>query len=95
MIYVDDTRKALTNEATVPRVRHRAIEFKTLSDTNSKQKVLLLGNKRNRDEVICCPVAWSIVGRRIDPDVELRLFHIVFNGIHSRVADEHGRSSDP
>ena len=38
MIYVDETHKALTNEATVPRVRHRALKFKTLSVTNSKQK---------------------------------------------------------
>ena len=57
MIYVDDTHKSLTNEATVPRVRHRAIKFKTLSVTNSKQKFSLLGNKRNWDEVLCCPVA--------------------------------------
>ena len=38
MIYVDDTHKALTNEATVPRVRHRAVKFKTLSVANTKQK---------------------------------------------------------
>ena len=38
MIYENDTHKALTNEATVPRVRHLAIEFKTLSVTYSKQK---------------------------------------------------------
>ena len=38
MIYVDDTHKALINEATVPRVRHRAVKFKALSVTNSKQK---------------------------------------------------------
>ena len=38
MIYENDTHKALTNEATVPRVRHRAVKFKTLSVTNSKQK---------------------------------------------------------
>ena len=56
MIYENDTHKALINEATVPRVRHRAVEFKALSVTNSQQKVSLLGNKRNRDEVICCPV---------------------------------------
>ena len=57
MIYENDTHKALTNEATVPRVRHRAIKFKTLSITKSKQTVSLLGNKRNRDEVLYCPVA--------------------------------------
>ena len=38
MIDVDDTHKALTNEATVPRVRHWAVKFKTLSVTNLKQK---------------------------------------------------------
>ena len=38
MIYENDTHKALTNEATVPRVRHRAIKFKALSVTYSKQK---------------------------------------------------------
>ena len=38
MIYVNDTHKALTNEATAPRVRHRAVKFKTLSVTNTKQK---------------------------------------------------------
>ena len=86
MIYENDTHKALTNKATVPQVRHRAIKFKTLSVTNSKQEVSLLGNKSNRDEVLCCPVALSIVGRMIDPAVEFRLFYIIFNGIHSRVA---------
>ena len=38
MIYVDDTHKAFTNNATVPRVRHWAVKFKTLSVTNTKQK---------------------------------------------------------
>ena len=57
MIYVDYTHKALTNEATVPRVRHQAIKSKTLSVINSKQKVSLLGNKRNWEEVLCRPIA--------------------------------------
>ena len=95
MIYENDTHKSLTNEATVPRVRHWAVKFKTLSVTNSKEKVSLLGNKRNWNEVLCGAVSWSTISSRIDPAVELRLFHIVFNGIHFRVADEHGRSSDP
>ena len=38
MIYENNTHKALTNEATVPQIRHRAITFKTLSVTNTKQK---------------------------------------------------------
>ena len=95
MIYENDTHKALTNEATVPRVRHRAVKFKILSVTNSKQKSSLMSNKSNRDEVLCCPVVWSTVGRRVDPAVEFRLLHVIFDGIYSRVADEHRRSSNP
>ena len=38
MIYENDTHKSLTNEAPVPRVRHQAIKFKTLSITDTKQK---------------------------------------------------------
>ena len=38
MIYGNDTHKTLTNKNTVLRVRHRAVKFKTLFVTNTKQK---------------------------------------------------------
>ena len=82
MIYVDDTHKALTNKATVPRVRHRAIKFKTLPVTSTKQKshywvTKEIGIKSFAVQLLSPPSAG------VDPTVKFRLFNIVFNGIHS------------
>ena len=88
MIYGDDKYKALTNKATVSRVRHRAIKFKIVY-YKLKQKVSLLGNKRNGHIILCCPIAQSTVSSRIDLTVNIKLFIIVFNSIHSRVMFGH------
>ena len=99
-VFIDDIwkwhTKALTNEATVPRVGDQAIKVSTYCLLQiEKQKSSLLSDKSNRYEVFGSPVAWSTVGCWVDPVVEFRFLHVIFNNIHSRVGDEHRRFSNP
>ena len=88
MIYENGKHQALTNKATVPRVRHRAIKVsKYYLLQIQKQRSSLLSDKSNRCEVFGSPVAWSIVGCWVDPAVEFRFLHVVFNSIYPRVGD--------